>query len=176
VRGIEILRTSPFGHSRKFALKEFSEIRLGQYAKRHKIHREFIGPCSNTKLTSNPPGVAKRERRTAVALRDISNGEWTAIQSNNWEVLFDLNQTPEGKLSGDADAIPQFAGGETMDGGVDPNNSLLQENSVRIRVNWETGSKGEYSGGFNGKGRIVGQTFDVAHPSSQATWVSDETF
>jgi hypothetical protein len=29
-----------------------------------------------------------------VALRDISNGEWTAIQSNNWEVLFDLNQTP----------------------------------------------------------------------------------
>jgi hypothetical protein len=111
-----------------------------------------------------------------VALRDISNGEWTAIQSNNWEVLFDLNQTPEGKLSGDADAIPQFVGGETMDGDVDPNNSLLQENSVRIRVNWETGSKGEYSGGFNGKGRIVGQTFDVSHPSSQATWVSDTTF
>ena len=99
-----------------------------------------------------------------------------AHQSNNWDVRFNLNQTPEGKLSGDADAFPNFEGGNSMHGGVDTDTSRVQGNSVIITINWDPGNRGQYVGNFDLGGRLVGTTFDLDNPSSQATWFSNDFF
>jgi hypothetical protein len=110
-----------------------------------------------------------------VAERDISSGSWLAHQSNRWNVIFNLDQTPDGKLSGSADATP-LDPGHSMHGDVDTNSSRVQGNSVLITVNWNQGSIGQYVGNFDLGGRLVGNSFDLEHPSSQATWFSDKFF
>ncbi|HEX5850730.1 MAG TPA: hypothetical protein VFY59_16160 [Rubrobacter sp.] len=108
-----------------------------------------------------------------MAERDISSGSWLAHQSNRWNVIFNLDQTPDGKLSGSADATPIDAG-SSMHGNLDTNASQVQANSVVITANWTQGSRGQYVGNFDLNGRLVGNTFDLEHPSSQAKWFSDK--
>ncbi len=110
-----------------------------------------------------------------MAERDISSGAWTANQSNNWGTRFNLDQTNSGQLSGDATAFP-LGGGDEMFGTVDSSDSLVQGNRVQIVVDWNQGSRGQYNGTFDLGGRLSGNTFDLANPSSQATWFSDRTF
>jgi hypothetical protein len=111
-----------------------------------------------------------------MAERDISSGSWLAHQSNRWNVIFNLDQTPDGKLSGSADATPLDAG-NGMHGELHAeDNSRVQGNSVIITVHWDQGSRGQYVGNFDLAGRLVGNSFDLEHPSSQATWFSDRFF
>jgi hypothetical protein len=110
-----------------------------------------------------------------VAERDISSGAWTANQSNNWGTRFNLDQTDGGQLSGDATAFP-LGGGNEMFGTVDRAGSLVRGNVAQIVVDWNQGSRGKYVGSFDLSGRLFGNTFDLANPSSQATWFSDKLF
>ena len=110
-----------------------------------------------------------------MAERDISSGAWTANQSNNWGARFNLDQTDSGQLSGDATAFP-LGGGDQMFGTVDSDGSLVRGNTAQIVVDWNQGSRGKYVGSFDLSGRLFGNSFDLANPSSQATWFSDKLF
>ncbi len=109
------------------------------------------------------------------AERDISSDPWTAHQSNNTDVRFNLDQTQNGHFKGDADAFP-LGGGRAFSGTVDEEGSLRQGDRVQIVVNWETGSRGKYIGDFDFSGRLSGNGFDLKNPQSQALWFSEETF
>jgi len=110
-----------------------------------------------------------------VAERNISSGAWTANQSNGFGTRFNLDQTDNGQLSGDASAFP-LGGGDEMFGTVDSDGSLVRGDRVQIVVDWNQGSRGKYVGGFDFSGRLSGQTFDLANPQSQANWFSDKLF
>jgi len=110
-----------------------------------------------------------------VAERDISSGAWTAHQSNGFGTRFNLDQTNNGQLSGDATAFP-LGGGDEMFGTVDNSGSLVRGDRVQIVVDWNQGSRGKYVGSFDLSGRLSGISFDLANPSSQATWFSDKLF
>jgi hypothetical protein len=63
-----------------------------------------------------------------------------------------------------------------MFGTVDRAGSLVRGNMVQVVVDWNQGSRGKYVGNFDLSGRLFGNTFDLANPSSQATWFSDKLF
>jgi hypothetical protein len=132
------------------------------------FHRGFIGTCQGGSVPTS-------ERRNTVAERDISSGAWTAQQSNNHGVRFNLDQTQDGRLSGTADAFP-LGGGNSFSGTLDEAGSLVRGNMVQIVVDWSQGSRGKYVGSFDLSGRLFGNTFDLANPQSQATWFSDKIF
>ena len=46
----------------------------------------------------------------------------------------------------------------------------LNGDELEFRVRWPSNAVGQYVGRFDGSGRLTGFTFDVAHPTSQATW------
>ena len=110
-----------------------------------------------------------------MAERNISSGAWTANQSNGFGTRFNLDQSDSGQLSGDATAFP-LAGGDQMFGTVDSDGSVVRGDRVQIVVDWNQGSRGKYVGGFDFSGRLSGQTFDLANPTSQANWFSDKLF
>jgi hypothetical protein len=111
-----------------------------------------------------------------VAERDISSGPWTAHQSNNHDVRFNLDQDENGKLSGTADAIPLGDDPGDPFSGTVIDFSSVQENRVQIVVDWSQGSRGKYIGAFDFSGRLSGNTFDINNPGAQALWFSEETF
>ena len=106
--------------------------------------------------------------------QDIGDGTWTAHQSNNTDVRFNLDQTQDGRLTGNADAIP-LGGGAPFSGTLDKE-SLMRGTRVQIIVNWSTGSRGKYIGDFDFNGRLSGNGFDLKNPQSQALWFSEDTF
>ena len=110
-----------------------------------------------------------------MAERNISSGSWTANQSNRIRTRFNLDQTGNGQLSGDATAFP-LSGGDEMFGTVDSAGSLVRGERVQIVVDWSQGSRGKYVGSFDLSGRLFGNSFDLANPQSQATWFSDKLF
>ena len=59
VRGIGILRTSHSGHSRKFALKEFCELRLCRVLRSWRIEAAEDGSPSREHILTQIDGVAK---------------------------------------------------------------------------------------------------------------------
>ncbi|MEV4002922.1 hypothetical protein [Actinomadura sp. NPDC049753] len=44
------------------------------------------------------------------------------------------------------------------------------------RPGWFNGTRGRYDGSLGGDRRLSGITFDLNHPSSQATWSTSRTF
>jgi hypothetical protein len=50
----------------------------------------------------------------------------------------------------------------------------LSGSSFEFTVAWPNGSTGQYTGNFDAGGHLSGVTFDVAHPTSQATWFRQE--
>ena len=110
-----------------------------------------------------------------MAERNISSGSWTANQSNGIRTRFNLDQTGNGQLSGDATAFP-IDGGEVGHGTVDSSGSLVRGDRVQIVVDWNQGSRGKYVGSFDLSGRLFGNAFDLSDDQSQATWFSDKLF
>jgi hypothetical protein len=105
---------------------------------------------------------------------NVGGLDWQAIQSNGWRANFDLIQDATGKLRGNAKAGHPVE--IAFSGSVDQERSKVSGDSVLIVVNWDSGSRGVYSGNLNLERQLVGISFDEANPGSQATWFSSRTF
>ncbi|MDQ4144377.1 MAG: hypothetical protein M3198_11655 [Actinomycetota bacterium] len=99
--------------------------------------------------------------------RDVS-GQWSLIQSNGFEVTFDIVQAPDGRLHGSG----------TVRGGREANGEgRVDDHSFVFTVDWNNnGRGGRYSGTFDPAGRLSGVTADLDNPTSQATWFSKRSF
>jgi len=103
------------------------------------------------------------------------HGTWTIVQGNGFSVVVDISQRTEpplnllidGPLSGTADS---FNSAGTATAIKRPLNGEIIQDSVEFSVDWGNGTHGQYSGNFDPQGNLTGVTFDVAHPTSQATW------
>jgi hypothetical protein len=96
------------------------------------------------------------------------DGAWILVQSNGFRVEVDIAQArdsngnlADGALHGSAQVI----------GGAEANLSgRLSGDSLEFGVDWPNGTVGQYSGNFDAGGNLSGVTFDLANPTSQATW------
>ncbi len=95
-------------------------------------------------------------------------GQWDAHQSNRTVVTFTIR--PE---RGDFTKLDVEA---RHPGGFAQGQGRVSGNSFEATVDWEAGPVGRYVGTFNSDGRLTGQTFDLANPSSQATWFTQKRF
>jgi hypothetical protein len=97
-----------------------------------------------------------------MAPRNVS-GTWTIEQSNGWRTDVTLTQNGS-ELSGTARTSAgldeDFS--QELDGTVSGTNFALN-------ITWPQ-ARGRYEGTFQPDGTLTGVTFDVQHPSSQATW------
>jgi hypothetical protein len=94
------------------------------------------------------------------------NGQWTITQSNGFEVVFDIVQAPNGDLRGSGRVV----GGREANG-----RGKLSGDSFVFTVDWNgNGRGGRYSGQFDPAGHLSGVTFDLDHPTSQATWFAHD--
>jgi hypothetical protein len=103
---------------------------------------------------------------------DVS-GPWEIVQSNAYKVRVviaqqrDFNNNPaDGDLTGWASEITPH-GTDVSDQHL---SGSLNGDDFEIVVDWDNGTKGQYSGHFDPIGNLTGVTFDVNHPSAQATW------
>ena len=98
--------------------------------------------------------------------RDVS-GEWTIVQSNGFEVLIDLVQRG-----------PAIHGAmKVKPGGPEANtHGEVTDQALTLDVDWPNGTHGKYTGQFAPDGVLSGVTFDLANPTSQATWFSRRAF
>jgi hypothetical protein len=101
------------------------------------------------------------------------DGIWELVQSNGFGVQVDIVQSrdaggalADGALRGAAKEL-NSAGTELAEANL---SGALSGNSFEFTVAWPNGSEGQYSGSFDAVGHLSGVTFDVAHPTSQATW------
>ncbi len=101
------------------------------------------------------------------------DGVWELTQSNGWGVRVDIAQ-PRDSNGNLADGNLHGAATEINPGGSDVAeanlNGALVGNSFEFAVDWPNGTVGQYSGGFDAGANLSGVTFDLAHPTSQATW------
>ena len=95
-------------------------------------------------------------------------GTWIAHQANGFEIVFNVFQDGNGKLTGSASTKGLHS--ESCTGSV-------TDDSFVFVVPWDPGnSKGEYSARFNLVNRLVGFTVDLTHPQNIAAWSSDRAF
>lgn len=101
------------------------------------------------------------------------DGIWELVQSNGFRVRVDIAQPrdlggglADGGLHGAAKEL-NSSGAELAEANL---SGALNGNSFEFIVAWPNGSEGQYTGNFDAGGNLSGVTFDVAHPTSQATW------
>ena len=79
--------------------------------------------------------------------------------------MFDIVQEADGSLRGSG----RIVGGREANG-----SGQLTGNAFLFTVDWNNNGKGgQYSGTFDGEGRLSGVTFDIDNPGSQATWFAN---
>jgi hypothetical protein len=94
-------------------------------------------------------------------------GNWTLKQSNNIEVVLDLQAPkPDGTFVGTA----SFGG--TKGGGF----GWVHDGTFVFRIVWSNNSEGVYVGVLDSQRHLNGATFDVSHPKTVATWDTVRTF
>jgi hypothetical protein len=107
---------------------------------------------------------------------DVS-GIWEIAQSNGGKVRVNISQ-PRGFNNELADGdLTGFTHEITPDGTDTSDQSLLgalNGDSFEIVVDWQNGTKGQYSGSFDPAGNLSGVSFDVKNPTAQATWFREE--
>jgi hypothetical protein len=94
--------------------------------------------------------------------RNVS-GTWTIEQSNGWRTDVTLTQNGS-ELSGTA----RTSAGEDEDFSQELDGTVSDTNFA-LNITWPQ-ARGRYEGTFQPDGTLTGVTFDVQHPSSQATW------
>ena len=101
------------------------------------------------------------------------SGAWEIVQSNQYKVrvviaqqLDFFNNPADGDLSGWASEITPH-GTDVSDQRL---SGKLTGDDFEIVVDWQNGTKGQYSGHFDPVGNLTGVTFDVSHPTAQASW------
>ena len=96
-------------------------------------------------------------------------GEWQAIQTNGFTTTFTLNPSkPDGSFIG--------RGSHSGDSVTGLGFGSLHNDQFVFQIQWGNGTEGFYGGTFDSNGRIIGVTFDVAHPDSRAGWESSRLF
>ncbi|MGA9278935.1 MAG: hypothetical protein WBV89_18440 [Ilumatobacter sp.] len=115
--------------------------------------------------------------------RNVS-GAWSIVQSNGYTVGVNIEQHG-GDLSGDTwffkgGDIRSFLGVQWV---ADPTTAHSMQATGKVAgdtftfdILWNNGTHGQYTGEFQPNDRLAGFTFDAEHPTSQATWVSDQVF
>lgn len=99
------------------------------------------------------------------ALWDVDGG-FTLRQSNGFTVALHLKQDGVG-----------LRGTATHSGGGDLNGTVTgtqQGDTISMRIAWEGGQVGVYSGHIFPRGEIKGITYSERQPSQKATWTSDQ--
>jgi hypothetical protein len=81
-------------------------------------------------------------------------------------LTFDLNQTGT-TLTGTATVTPGIPGGSAGTG-----EGSVSDTGFVFTVNWPGSGKAEYNATVGPNGRLIGVTFDLDHPSVNATWFS----
>src|SRR4051812_28685759 len=93
-------------------------------------------------------------------------------QSNGFTVGVNIfHVRPDGVFVGTASHSNGAVQGAGF-GGV----GVVSPNEFTFHITWSNGTRGFYSGAFDGSGVIKGVTFDEAHPESTATWQSSKAF
>uniref|UniRef100_A0AAU2UWF0 Uncharacterized protein n=1 Tax=Streptomyces sp. NBC_00003 TaxID=2903608 RepID=A0AAU2UWF0_9ACTN len=96
-----------------------------------------------------------------------ASGTWQLVQSNSTTTTLNVTQDGSGTLFGTAsysDAV-----GTIENGSVDGSN-------ISFTIGWSNGLRGRYVGSLGFDRRLSGTTFDLTHPTSQATWFTPRTF
>jgi hypothetical protein len=96
-----------------------------------------------------------------------AGGVWPLYQSNGAVVTMNVVQDPAGTLYGTATFGSTV--GTIQSGAADGT-------SIYFTIGWSNRSLGRYTGNLGPDRRLSGYTFDINHPSSQATWHTNRTF
>jgi hypothetical protein len=115
-----------------------------------------------TSAQASTSSVADRHRPGLSA-----DGRWTLYQSNRATVTMNLEQASNGRIYGSA-----RSGGNT--GTV--KQGLVDGNTIFFVIEWWGGPRGRYDGRLGPDRRLSGTTYDLAHPTSQASWFTRSTF
>src|SRR5262245_41411854 len=111
---------------------------------------------------------------TAMADCDLLR-KFNAVQSNGFNVVFDLSDVENGKATGSA----HYFGGEDFRQVNGQADATFDGLSLTIDVHWENGSIGHYEGRIDGSGHLAGATKDLKlNPSgfqAKANWVHWES-
>jgi hypothetical protein len=98
------------------------------------------------------------------------NGEWSITQNDGNRPTFVMQQQGANfrGLGSFVDANGNLSNGN--------GSGFISGNQFVFTIQWDNGSRGEYSGNFSSSGRLSGVTFDLNNPRNQGTWVSSKTF
>jgi hypothetical protein len=92
-------------------------------------------------------------------------GNWDLTQSNGFVLHMEVaDEDPDGSFTGRANVDGQA-------GFID----LTDTRATDDEITFQRGN-GRYVGRFDFQGRATGMTFDVANPTSQATWFANKLF
>ena len=80
------------------------------------------------------------------------------------------HDSPRGLADGDLHGAAEQVNSSGVDLAEANLSGALSGNSFEFVVAWPNGSEGQYTGNFDAGGNLSGVTFDIAHPTSQATW------
>lgn len=100
------------------------------------------------------------------------DGQWDIVQSNGFRVTVNIGQ------NGDTLTVQaSHSGGQVHS--IEPTTGSVSNTHIDLTITWSDGSKGQYTGdltpnkfalpGF----RLVGETHDLNHPGSHASWESE---
>jgi len=114
-----------------------------------------------------------------MTIPDVS-GSWNIDQGTHYVVAVQITQDG-GQISGSASYSPTgYAGprGGFLDDTVSSMEAhgTVTDTDFSFVIDWNNGTRGQYSGTFQADGRLTGMTFDTEDLESQATWISDKTF
>jgi hypothetical protein len=91
---------------------------------------------------------------------------WNLVQTNGAFV----------HLTTHKDFGDHFVGKGFHNGQVGDINGTAAGNSLLFTIDWNNGTKGNYSGTIDSDGSVNGFSYDLYHPWSQAHWHSLEQF
>ncbi|GAA2285133.1 hypothetical protein GCM10010402_48340 [Actinomadura luteofluorescens] len=120
-----------------------------------------------TPTAANAAAPATAPSRALAAPAFNASGIYTIFQSRGGNVQVNVTQDGAGRLFGSA--VYGSTAGTIEAGSVDGF-------TIFFIIGWFNGTRGRYDGSLGGDRRLSGITFDLNHPSSQATWSTTRTF
>ena len=100
------------------------------------------------------------------------DGQWDIVQSNGFRVVVNIAQNGE-TLAVQA----SHSGGRVYS--QYPTSGLVRGNHIEMTIAWSDGAKGQYNGDLRPNSfalpgfHLAGETHDLNHPGSSATWSSE---
>ena len=97
-------------------------------------------------------------------------GMWKIIQEGGTDSVVHVSHVAEPDGAFTVDAVQDDTNVHGFGGGH------VSGDFVGFVINWDDGTAGAYSAGFDGPGMLRGATFDLKNPGSSAEWHSDKPF